>query len=98
MKQGTGIAVHHDGPDAEAPQALLVAVTPPTVPWSAELLVATVLETMQLAKLRAVDADLLGTLGQILPTIFLPANSTGTALTVQFTAELEAAATQIVEP
>ncbi|HEU0029480.1 MAG TPA: hypothetical protein VFQ53_02520 [Kofleriaceae bacterium] len=97
-RQNTGIAVHHDGPDAEAPQALLVAVAPPTVPWSADLLVETVRETIELAKVRAVDGDLLGTLGQLLPTVFLPANSTGNALGVRFTAELEAAATQLGEP
>jgi len=97
-KQTTGIAVHHDAPNAEAPQALLVAVTPPTVPWSADLLVEAVRETVDLAKIRAVDTDLLGSLGQLLPTIFLPANSAGDAIGVRFTAELEAAPALIAEP
>jgi hypothetical protein len=96
-KQTTGIAIHHDAPNAEAPQALFVAVTPPTVSWSADLLVETVRETIDLAKIRAVDTDLLGSLGQLLPTVFLPDNSAGDALGVRFTAELEAAPARIAE-
>jgi hypothetical protein len=52
----TGIACHFDRPGAEPPQALLL-VTPPrqTGPWRFDDLVATLHETLDLAKSRAVE-------------------------------------------
>jgi len=74
----TGIAFHYDDPGAEAPQAVLVAVPPgDTTVWDVDMLVDIVNETVDLAKLRAVDGELLGALGQILPAIYLAANSAG---------------------
>ena len=76
----TGIAFHYDTPGAEPPQAILIAVPPTNAErWSQESLVATLNETLDMARVRAVDGELLGELGQVLPAIFLatnPANDT----------------------
>lgn len=73
--QDTCFAVHHDAPGAEAAQCILLAV-PPTLkgPWTLPGLEAIVNETLDLAKLRAVDAEQLGALGLLAPTTFLAAN------------------------
>jgi hypothetical protein len=73
--QDTCFAVHHDAPGAEAAQCILLAV-PPTRkgPWTLPGLEAIVNETLDLAKIRAVDAEQLGALGLLAPTTFLAAN------------------------
>ncbi|MCX5065997.1 hypothetical protein OOJ91_08885 [Micromonospora lupini] len=84
--QVTGLSFHVDQPDARAPQAILLAV-PPTEAhvWSLPALEATVLETLELARLRLVDGEALAAgptgapppgppplpLGQYLPAIYL---------------------------
>jgi len=84
--QVTGLSLHVDQPDARAPQAILLAV-PPTEAhiWSLSALEATVLETLELARLRLVDGEALAALptgapppgppplqlGQYLPAIYL---------------------------
>lgn len=73
--EDTAIALHYDDPGAEAPQALLLAVPPVLgTPWSADALVDTISETLDLAKIRCVDSELLPTLGQFLPAIYLSGN------------------------
>jgi hypothetical protein len=68
----TGVAFHYDDAGAEAPQAILVAVPPaPAEQWDLASLVATVNEALDLAKVRAVDMELLGELGQLLPAAYL---------------------------
>lgn len=73
--QDTCIAVHHDAPSAEAAQCILLAV-PPTRsgPWTLPNLEAVINETLDLAKIRAVDAEQLGVLGLLAPTTFLAVN------------------------
>ncbi|MFJ8197126.1 hypothetical protein [Streptomyces sp. NPDC096152] len=74
----TGLAFHFDQPNATAPQAILVAVPPASgSPWTIESLRATVLEALDLAKLRMVDLDALHEAGQFLPATYLAMNSTG---------------------
>ncbi len=79
--QLTGVSFHVDQPAARAPQAILLAV-PPTEAhvWSLAALEATVLETLELARLRLVDAEALAAppagsaaprLGHYLPAIYL---------------------------
>jgi hypothetical protein len=74
--QPTSIAFNHNSPHAEAPQCVLVAV-PPNVAanqkWSTADLIATLEETMDLYKIRAVDRELLD-LGQLLPSAVIPLN------------------------
>lgn len=52
----SGIAFHHDSPDCEAPQAMLLVVPPqPTAAWRWQDLVDTLHETLDLARHRAVE-------------------------------------------
>jgi len=92
----TGLSFHVDQPDARAPQAILLAV-PPTEAhvWSLSVLEATVLETLELARLRLVDGEALAAvrsgppppgppalqLGQYLPAIYLASTPTGDTVT-----------------
>lgn len=71
-EETTGIAFHFDRPNATAPQALLLAISPRLRgAWDWEDLVAVVLETFDRAKMRAVEPDqlLLTPYFQVLPTI-----------------------------
>ena len=72
--EDTAIAFHYDDPGAEAAQAVLVAV-PPTqaTAWDLTTLLDILNETIDLAKMRAVDSELLP-FGQLLPAIFLATN------------------------
>ncbi|HEX6347299.1 hypothetical protein [Umezawaea sp.] len=57
-RETTGVAVHHDGPDSEPPQAMLLVVPPVRVAggqWAAADLVDAVTETFEMAKTRAVE-------------------------------------------
>lgn len=66
--ENTAIALHLDVPEARAPQAILLAVPPdPTARWSFDALVDVLRETVGLAEIRAVVADLLPTYGHLLP-------------------------------
>jgi hypothetical protein len=94
--QLTGVSFHTDEPAARAPQAILLAV-PPTQGhvWSLAALEATVLETLELARLRLVDAEALAApaaapppgesaapqLGQYLPAIYLASASAADTVT-----------------
>ena len=76
-EQNTGIAFHFDAPGARAPQTMLLAVPPrlDMAHWDFDLLLASVNEAFDLAKIRAVrPQDLEGGLGQLLPLVFLPDN------------------------
>lgn len=58
----TGLAVHYDRPNSEAPQTLLLALPAEfTGAWEWEDLVDTVHETMDLARLRAIEPDQIDT-------------------------------------
>lgn len=68
----TGISFHYDQPDATAPQTLLLAVTPQeTGSWEWDDLVHTMLDTLNLAKNRALEPDHLDDtiFSQALPSI-----------------------------
>jgi hypothetical protein len=81
----TGISFHFDTPGAEAPQAVLVAVPPTNAEtWSLDSLVATLHETIDLAKMRGVDSELLGLLGQLAPAIYLAGNVENDAVSTTF--------------
>jgi hypothetical protein len=77
-QQITGLSFHHDDPTAQAPQAILLAVRPDDFPeWTLESLEGSVLEALDLAKLRAVDPDALGALGHYLPALYFAYNAGG---------------------
>ena len=76
-EQNTGLTFHFDAPGARAPQSLLLAVPPKLAMehWDFNLLLASVNEAFDLAKIRAVrPKDLEGGLGLVLPQVFLPDN------------------------
>ncbi|MBP2414727.1 hypothetical protein JOF48_003526 [Arthrobacter stackebrandtii] len=77
----TGLALNYNAPNARAPQSILLAVHPnpavapnPGVPWTWRLMLDTVREAVELAKIRGVDLDDLQQtgLGEFLPLIYLP--------------------------
>ncbi|MCP3669072.1 MAG: hypothetical protein GY814_01270 [Gammaproteobacteria bacterium] len=70
--QTTGIAFHYNQPTTEPPQTLLLAITPEvTGTWSWDKLVGTLHNTLDRAKLRAVEPDQLDNtaFGHLLPAI-----------------------------
>ena len=70
-KETTAIAFQFNPPDACAPQSVLLAVPPiPDQPWTVASLHRVLLETLDLAKLRAVDAEALGEIGHYMPALF----------------------------
>ncbi len=67
----TGVAFHFDKPNAEPPQTLLLCTTPRfTGQWSWDDLVDTLHDTLDRAKIRAVEPD---QLDQTELSVFLPA-------------------------
>lgn len=73
-EQTTGVALHFDAPSSRPPQCLVLAV-PRVVegkgePWTFERLCDVLLDTIELAKLRAVDPDVLQGHGHHAPIIF----------------------------
>jgi hypothetical protein len=88
-RETTGIAVHFDQPDSEPPQVLLLATTPTvTGSWRWDDLVGVVVDTLDRARLRAVEPDQLGVTayGHLLPALLtsvstFPFATISTALT-----------------
>ena len=80
----TGIAFHYDSPQSEAPQAVLVA-TPSanTAQWTFAELQASLEQTLNLAKIRAVSQENLD-IAQLFPMTITPSNilATDTIATV----------------
>ena len=78
----TGVALRLPRPRAQAPQSILLAVAPTAQHvWDLDSLEAVVLETLQLARVRAVDLEALDAAGsairQYLPAAYLAANAAG---------------------
>ena len=66
----TGLAFKVDTPDAAAPQAVLLAIAPdPARGWSFDILLDTVKETLELAKIRPLVLEELYRFGRVLPAI-----------------------------
>jgi hypothetical protein len=79
-EEQTGLAFHYDNPGAEAAQAILVGVCPEVsatkTRWTFDEVKATLGETFDLAKVRAVEPTLIGETRQALPALYLTANAT----------------------
>jgi len=83
LTETSGVAFHFDDPGAEAAQAILLAVPPVrTETWDLESVAAILNETADLAQVRAVDLELLGALGQLIPAIYLPTDEAKNAISV----------------
>jgi len=66
----TGMAFTVDAPDAYAPQSILLAIAPDqTQGWSLDILLDTVRETLDLAKIRTVDLGDLPRVGRVFPVV-----------------------------
>jgi hypothetical protein len=73
-EQITGVAVQHDAPTNRPPQAWLLAVTPDEEKWSLQLVLDTLLETLDHAAQRAVGTEDLLDYGRAIPAVFVPGN------------------------
>jgi hypothetical protein len=82
----TAVAFQFDVPDSCAPQSVLIAVPPvPGQDWTTESLRLVLMETLDLAKLRAVDTSSLGAAAQHLPGLYLAFNAADHAVSTDFT-------------
>jgi hypothetical protein len=72
--EDTAVTFHYDAPGARAPQAMLLAVHPEPDPdtWNFDLLLDTVNEAVELAKLRTLSSVELAPFGSFLPALYLP--------------------------
>jgi hypothetical protein len=69
----TSVAYQGDAPAARAPQAILLGVAPDiSAGWDVDIVTDLVLEALDQAKLRTVDAETAAWLGRNLPAIVLP--------------------------
>lgn len=96
-----GAAIKYNEPDSEAPQCMLLVVTPEQRgAWDWSVLMNTVLETMAMAKKRGVDTEVLQLtwLGQFLPALVTPLDAQGNTPNLDFrVAGPPALATPIVD-
>jgi hypothetical protein len=84
-KETTAIAFQFNPPDACAPQSVLLAVPPvPDQPWTVATLHRVLVETLDLAKLRAVDAEALGEIGHYMPALFFAFNTNDEVVSTDF--------------
>ena len=82
----TGIALQYDQPNAAPPQTILIAVPPELdVPWTVWSLQQVLLETLDLARIRAVDPDALDEVGHYLPALYFACNTAGDTVSTDFT-------------
>jgi hypothetical protein len=81
----TALTFQFDPPNSFAPQNVLVAVPPvPGQDWTTETLRRVLVETLDLAKLRAVGTSLLGAAAQYLPALYVPFNVADDAVSTDF--------------
>ena len=84
-KEITGIALQYDQPGAAPPQSILVAVPPePDVPWTIWSLQQVLLETLDLARIRAVDPAAFDEVGHYLPALYFAFNTLGDTVSTDF--------------
>jgi hypothetical protein len=84
-KETTGVVFNYDEPDARAPHAILLAVSPDvSKPWDVDTLEAVLLETLELSKLRLVDQDAMHELDHYLPALYFGLNATSDAVATHF--------------
>jgi hypothetical protein len=84
-RETTALAFQFDVPDSCAPQSVLIAVPPvPGQDWTTETLRRVLMETLDLAKLRAVDTAALGAAAQHLPGLYFAFNTEDHAVSTDF--------------
>jgi hypothetical protein len=82
----TGIGLQYDQPNAAPPQTILIAV-PPDIesPWTIWSLQQVLSETLDLARIRAVDSEALDEVGHYLPALYFAFNTAGETVSTDFT-------------
>lgn len=81
----TGLVFQYDQPDASPPQSILLAVPPDLEqPWTLWSLQQVLLETLDLARIRAVDPEALDEVGHYLPGLYFAVNAAGDTVTTDF--------------
>jgi hypothetical protein len=84
-EEDAGVVFHFDAPRAEAPHAVLLAVPPsPAKTWSYDDLERTLLHTLELSRMRALDLSNFGAYAQLVPMTFLAANPANDAVSTSF--------------
>lgn len=82
------VAFHYEEPQARAPQTCLLAVCPDDRPtWDDDLVAGILEETLELAKIRAVDLSSLQGMGQILPALYFTFNLQSATVSANFAKE-----------
>jgi hypothetical protein len=82
----TGLALQYDQPNAAPPQSILLAVPPELdASWTTWSLQQVILETLDLARVRAVDLSALDEVGHYLPALYFAFNTLGDAVSTDFT-------------
>ena len=82
----TGLAFQYDQPNAAPPQTILLAVPPEIgTPWTIWSLQQVLLETLDLARIRAVDSDALNEVAHYLPALYFACNVPGETVSTDFT-------------
>src|SRR5215469_2856523 len=75
-QQITGVSFQYPDPVSRPPQSILLAVKPDDFPeWTMEAVEGSVLEALDLSKIRAVDPDSLNALGHYLPALYFAFNT-----------------------
>lgn len=81
----TGVVFQYDQPNAAPPQSILLAVPPDLEqPWNVWSLQQVLLETLDLARIRAVDPEALDEVGHYLPALYFAANAAGETVSINF--------------
>jgi hypothetical protein len=84
----TGVSFNYDAPGARPPQTVLLAVAPPGAQrWQVGTLEQILLETLELAQLRAVDPQSLSgdaLLQRVLPALYVTGNVAGETFSTDF--------------
>jgi hypothetical protein len=82
----TGLSLQYDQPSAAPPQSILLAVPfDLESPWTIWSLQQVLLETIDLARIRAVDLSTLNEVGHYLPALYFAYNLLGDAISTDFT-------------
>jgi hypothetical protein len=84
-RETTALTFQLDPPDSCAPQSVLVAVPPvPGQDWTPAVLHRVLVETLDLAKLRAASPEVLGSIANYLPGLYLAFNAKDDAPATDF--------------
>ena len=82
----TGVALQYDQPSTAPPQTILIAVPPEIgTPWTIWSLQQVLLETLDLARIRAADSEALDEVGHYLPALYFACNVLSDTVSTDFT-------------